>query len=103
MAKKRRRKREPVSPLSIVVFLVSGLSIILYFVFIFSGAKGTALRVMAGLSVIMMLSCVVAGIYGIRQFSRAGFATLSRLLAIILPSIAAAIWLVTYLVGILAG
>lgn len=105
MAKKnnRRRKKDPITPLSIIIMSLSGVSIILFFIFIFSGTKGLALRIISGLSVIFMILCIAAFILGVRQFIKTGFATLSKVLAVVLPAVAAALWLVTYLFGILIG
>lgn len=100
---KRKRNREPVTPITLAIISLSLASIIIFFIFIFSGAKGMVLRIISGLSVIFMVLCIAAFILGVRQFIKTGFATLSKALAVVLPAIAAALWLVTYLFGILIG
>lgn len=100
---KRRRKREPVAPISWVLMGIGTLSIILYFIFVFSGASGTMLRIISGFSFILMIACIVSFILGIRQFSHPGFATLSKVLSILIPAAGMALWIFTYFFGILAG
>lgn len=78
---------------------------ILYLVLLISGAgeQSKVIRWLGGASFLMMIADIVFFVFGVKDFSETSYGTLSRVLAVLVPGLAAAIFILVYMTGILVG
>ncbi|MCR5451251.1 MAG: hypothetical protein K6F00_01325 [Lachnospiraceae bacterium] len=101
----RRNKRKTKKPLPVISLWTIGLSLlsgILFAVCIwitYNGA-GKVPKLIVGLGTVGMFTAIASAVVGYKEFKKSDFLSVLRVLGMILPMIAAILWVFIYIYGL---
>lgn len=102
---RRYRDKKPFSTESVVQIVIGGVSILAFLAILLLAARteGTIANFFGGASVLIMIVTIVALIRGVQVSKNENFDKVSRILGVVVPAVAAALWVLLYIIGILMG
>lgn len=99
-----RRRKSPIRRRSVVMTVLSALSVLALFALVFGTLPtGGRMRWAGVISFLLMFMDLFFFVIGLRDFRDNTFNTAVRLLAVCVPGLAFAIYILVYMTGILVG